>query len=333
MGKLIDLAGQTVGKWEVLRRCETPEGRRGPYWECRCTCEAKTVRPVSGASLVNFQRGLPRGSGSCGCSYFHGDAHSATHRSWVGMKTRCTNPKCPQWPHYGGKEPYPVRMCEGFASSYRHFKKVVGEKPSEELSIDRIKNDGPDSNYSCGQCEECLVKGWSMNVRWATEKEQRRNKTKTVKVQTPEGEVSALDYAENKGAVVSPRRFASRIGQGWEIEDALTEEIKEPERVEYEGRMWTIPELAKKIGIHTRTLRYRLGKGMSVEEAKILPVNTPNTKTVEWEGTQVTLAELSALTGVSYCTLNNRINKLNWEVRRAVETPTRKVSNCRKNRR
>ncbi len=321
MGKLIDLTGQTVGKWEVLRRCETPEGRRGPYWECRCTCEAKTIRPVSGASLVNFQRGLPRGSGSCGCAYFHGDAHSPTHQSWSGMKDRCTNPNYPNWHNYGGRDPYPVQVCEGFASDYRHFLKVVGEKPSDKKSLDRINNDGPDSNYSCGECSECKAKGWSMNVRWATLKEQARNKRDTIKVSTPSGEISALEYAEQENAAVSPRLFARRIAQGKDVKEALTTEKRVPQQLEYKGTLWTLAELAKEAGMDVRSLRYRLSTGLSVEEAMQVPVSKQNTFTVEWEGRQVSLTELSTLTGVPYVTLTNRIVKLGWSPKKAVETP------------
>ena len=55
-----NLLGQTFGKWKVLSRDITKSGN-GAYWICECQCGNKTIRSVSGHSLINGT------SQSCGC--------------------------------------------------------------------------------------------------------------------------------------------------------------------------------------------------------------------------------------------------------------------------
>lgn len=64
-------------------------------------------------------------------------------------------------------------MCQGFDNSFETFLRIVGFRPNSELSIDRVDNNG---HYSCGECEECLMNGWSMNLRWATIWQQNNNR-------------------------------------------------------------------------------------------------------------------------------------------------------------
>lgn len=74
------------------------------------------------------------------------------------MKQRCLNPKEARYPDYGGRG---ITICPQWIVSFERFLADVGEKPSPELSIDRIDNDG---NYEPG------------NVRWATRSEQSANR-------------------------------------------------------------------------------------------------------------------------------------------------------------
>lgn len=98
----------------------------------------------------------------------HGHARRITgkrtpeYNVWLAMKDRCLNPKCHAYPYYGGRG---IAVCKAWADSYAAFISDVGLRPSPELTIERINNDG---NYDPG------------NVRWATWAEQSKNKRKRV---------------------------------------------------------------------------------------------------------------------------------------------------------
>lgn len=85
------------------------------------------------------------------------------YHTWSGIRARCTNPKNPNWPNYGGRG---IRICERWLQSFEAFVADVGERPSAAHSIDRRDNDG---HYEPG------------NVRWATAGEQAANKRRPLR--------------------------------------------------------------------------------------------------------------------------------------------------------
>ena len=66
--KFIDLTGQMVGRWLVLKRVENSirkDGKPQIMWLCQCQCEKKTERTISSKNL------LGKNTLSCGC--YHKD--------------------------------------------------------------------------------------------------------------------------------------------------------------------------------------------------------------------------------------------------------------------
>ncbi len=154
MGKRTkDLTGKQFG---ILTVVEFDSIRKGSaFWLCRCECGQSSV--ARSASLTGGQ------TKSCGCKigfHTHGHSGTATYKIWNQMMQRCYNPGQIGFKYYGGRG---IRVCERW-HDYLNFLADMGERPAG-LTIDR-KDGGMD------YCPE--------NCRWATTKEQGRNRSTTL---------------------------------------------------------------------------------------------------------------------------------------------------------
>lgn len=77
------------------------------------------------------------------------------------MIARCENPNHPAYDYYGGRG---ITVCDEWRTSFDCFLADVGEKPSPELTLERINNDG---NYEPGNC------------KWATFGENQKNRRRS----------------------------------------------------------------------------------------------------------------------------------------------------------
>jgi hypothetical protein len=82
---------------------------------------------------------------------------TSEYSTWVSIKQRCTNKKCPEFFRYGGRG---INVSGEWMQSYDQFAKDMGSKPTRGHSIDRIDND---AGYNAGNC------------RWATWQQQTLN--------------------------------------------------------------------------------------------------------------------------------------------------------------
>ena len=96
---------------------------------------------------------------SCGCyTKKHGLTNTRLYNIWVNIKARTLNPKHKNYKYYGGRG---ITICEEWKNDFMSFYNwAMSNGYSDELSIDRIDNDG---NY----CPE--------NCRWTTQTIQTRN--------------------------------------------------------------------------------------------------------------------------------------------------------------
>jgi hypothetical protein len=155
--KFQDLVGQRFSKLLILQY--VGKGNFGQSrWLCQCDC---------GNTHEAFAHHLKRGAvTSCGCgtsealrqaNTTHGMSFTPEWTSFHAAKKRCTNTKAKQYADYGG------RGIKFRFKSFEEFFAEVGPRPEPKFkySLERIDNDG---HYESG------------NVRWATKKQQARNR-------------------------------------------------------------------------------------------------------------------------------------------------------------
>lgn len=150
-----DMTGQRFGRWAVLSHAGN--GR----WNCRCDCG--TEKAVRGESLrVGETTGCHCVTANSTKQRFtvHGESYSVEYRIWAGMKERCYNNRRKQYCDYGGRG---IRVCNRWLGEHGfvNFLQDMGRRPSPELTLDRINNDG---NYEPENC------------RWATRLMQSQNR-------------------------------------------------------------------------------------------------------------------------------------------------------------
>ena len=142
----------------VLATENSKRKRRFGLYKCGF-CGAKFT-----VSTYSINRGDTK---SCGCynkrrvsetHKTHGLKSTRLYRIWRAIKTRVLNPKNERYGDYGGRG---IKVCDEWKNDFMPFYNwAMSNGYSDELSIDRIDNDG---NYEPSNC------------RWATPTIQNRN--------------------------------------------------------------------------------------------------------------------------------------------------------------
>jgi transcriptional regulator with XRE-family HTH domain len=156
-------------------------------WKCLCDC-GNTCTP-HGHSLKSGK------AKSCGCQTVilatiqatkHGRSKSREYKAWVNMQQRCDNPKTNHYKDYGGRG---IAYCDKW-KTFEGFFEDMGKCP-DGLTIERIDNN----------------KGYSKdNCKWATYKEQAKNKRNTQKFDG----ITLTDWSEKTGIKYATLLFRVR---------------------------------------------------------------------------------------------------------------------------
>lgn len=132
----------------------------------------------------------------------HGRSRTPEYVTWSNMISRCEYTNRRDFKHYGGRG---IRVCQRWRSSFEAFLEDMGYRPFPRASLDRINQDG---DY----CKE--------NCRWATQKEQSRNRKNNVLV-TVDGITKTMgEWAEING--VDQRLIRQRLLAGWPPQMAVS---------------------------------------------------------------------------------------------------------------
>ena len=135
----------------------------------------------------------------------HGMSKTRVYEIWASMRKRCHSPGGKTFQRYGTRG---IVVCERWRASFEAFYADMGEPP-DGMSLERIDNNGPYAPENC---------------RWATAKEQQRNRRNTIRL-TLDGVTKPLaEWAEVIG--ISPITLSTRWKRGWTDQQILTTPVQ-----------------------------------------------------------------------------------------------------------
>jgi len=199
--KLIDMTGQKFYRLTAIKKID------GKRWLFKCDCGNEKV-----IDSYCVRKGITK---SCGCYNIeclkeskktHGLRHTSEYNTWVGMKKRCDINKANKedFDLYAGRG---ITVCDRWIESFENFIEDMGMKPNPKYSIDRIDNN----------------KGYSKeNCRWATNKQQSRNKRDNFYVTYNKETKSLVEWCEELNLNYGTIHARLKVYK-WSVEKAFTE--------------------------------------------------------------------------------------------------------------
>lgn len=163
MTKHKDISGAKIGRLTLIKMVII---NHNTSYECICDCgNKKSIR------YADIKSGDCK---SCGCyrkelkrkwvaeaRTTHGMTNTITYSKWTGMLSRCYNKNFPAYINYGARG---ITVCSRWRHSFENFFLDMGEAPAGK-TLERINNN---RNY------------YPKNCKWATNREQNRNKRNNV---------------------------------------------------------------------------------------------------------------------------------------------------------
>lgn len=213
-----DLTGQRFGKLVVIEETDPyypstykTSKRRYRRWLCKCDCgkETKVIQTSllsgntssCGCGCAENREKILIKPGSTRCKYPN---EKRLKGILVNMKCRCNNPKTKYYENYGGRG---IKVCDewskdGGSDAFCEWSLSHGYK--DNLTIDRIDNDG---DYSPDNC------------RWVDRAEQMSNTRRSVYFDYYGEMLTAPQIARLRNCDSHILKW--RLENGWDLEKAI----------------------------------------------------------------------------------------------------------------
>lgn len=200
-----DLTGTTFGYLTVIAQAKS-RGKNSA-WLCLCSCGAEKI----------IDRPSLRRNGSCGCrraawlksgsvNRKHGHSRTATHRTWLAMRSRCKNQNDTSYKYYGAMG---IKVCASWMHDFESFYRDMGPRPFPSATIERINTNG---NYEPGNC------------KWATQKDQQNNRSNNRIIEFKGKRLTISQWADAIG--IPSYTIYNRLRLGWTDCDALLKPVR-----------------------------------------------------------------------------------------------------------
>lgn len=175
--------------------------------------------------------------------------HPRLYKCWWTMLGRCENPKNRKFFRYGARG---IQVCAEWHSFPAFCAWAVENGYSSTATIDREDNDG---NYEPDNC------------RWATPKQQARNRSDNVLYEYNDEWRCLPEWAELYG--LKTITLVCRVKRmGWTLERALKEPVREKDGMVTVGsRTQRLSAWATETGLNKDLIYLRLRRGWSPERA------------------------------------------------------------------
>lgn len=154
------------------------------------------------------------------------------------MKDRCYNAKHKRYSNYGGRG---ITVSDDW-HDFEKFRTDMADTYSSGLTLERLENS----------------KGYSKeNCKWATPKEQQRNRRNNVYV-TFEGKLVLLCELCEKYQVSRITAWRRIFLNKWPVEKAIKEPIEKNDYINFEGQTISIRDFANRFDIDFNNAKYRI---------------------------------------------------------------------------
>lgn len=190
-----------------------------------------------------------------------GYSRTPEYKVWLQMIDRCSNPKNSGFRNYGGRGIHVCPQWQG-PKGFQQFISDMGWRPSapaRQITIERVNND---DGYNAKNC------------RWATFRENSRNKRDNRKIEIDGVTKIATEWAESVD--MDLRTFLARIDRGgMSPKDALEtpdQREKAKTRLTVNNETRTLKEWSKISGIAEGTIQTRIDRGWSIQGAVFQPL-------------------------------------------------------------